>query len=147
MSRSQSPPKVGCSTTVPSLQCFLRTFFFGSDNGRSLSHLLKARPARVGSMFWESHGLSVVVPTSNKDGSKLGGAGGAGLFEVLMKAAWMGVAGGLDADCPGTLTWIGCIVSQFLTELCQLASELRQLMLCIRVSCTSRNPAIDEICT
>ena len=76
------------------------TFLFGSDNGRSLSHLLKVRPARVVGIFWESHGLSVVVPTSKEDGSKLGGAGGAGLFEVLMKAAWMGVAGGLDADGP-----------------------------------------------
>ena len=76
------------------------TFLFGSDNGSSLSHLLKLRPARVDGMFSESHGLRVVVPTSKEDGSKLGGAEGAGLFEVLMKAAWMGVAGGLDADGP-----------------------------------------------
>ena len=61
---------------------------------------MKARPARVGGMCWDSHGLSVVVPTSKEDGSKLGGPGGAGLFEVLINAAWMGVAGGLEAEGP-----------------------------------------------
>jgi len=44
-------------------------------------------------MFCESQGLSVVVPTSKEDGSKLAGAGGAGLVEFLMNAAWIGVAG------------------------------------------------------
>ena len=89
----------------------MRTFLFGSDSGRSLSHLLKARPARVGGMCWDSHGLSVVVPTSKEDGSKLGGAGGAGLFEVLMSAAWMGVAGGLEAEGPVGPGAFGAVVS------------------------------------
>ena len=88
-----------------------------------MSHLLKARPARVGGMCWDSHGLSVVVPTSKEDGSKLAGAGGAGLFEVLMNAAWMGVAGGLEAEGlvgPGAWLVRCCIVAQLLTKLWQV---------------------------
>ena len=42
----------------------------------------------------------MVVPTSNEDGSKLGGAGGAEVFELRMNATWMGVARWPDADGP-----------------------------------------------
>ena len=77
----------------------VRTFRFGSDSGSSLSHLLKARTARVDGICWASHGFSVVVPTNKEDGSKPGGAGGAGL-EFLMRACWMGVGAGLEAEGP-----------------------------------------------
>ena len=40
------------------------------------------------------------MPTSKEDGSKPGGAGGAGLLEFLMRAAWMGVEAGLEAEGP-----------------------------------------------
>ena len=88
----------------------MRTFLFGSDSGRSLSHLLKARPARVGGMCWDSHGLSVVVPTSKEDGSKLGGAGG-WTARGPHDAAWMGVAGGLEAEGPVGPGAFGAVVS------------------------------------
>ena len=42
----------------------------------------------------------MVVPTSKDEGSKLGGATGAGLLEFLLRAAWIGVAAGLEADGP-----------------------------------------------
>ena len=57
----------------------LRTFLFGSEMGSSLSHLLKARTARDVGLCCASHGLTVVLATNREDGSKLGGAGGAGL--------------------------------------------------------------------
>ena len=78
----------------------VRTFLFGSDIGSSLSHLLKARTARVGGICWVSHGLTVVGQTSRLDGSKPGGGGGAGLAELFMRALWMGVATGLEAEGP-----------------------------------------------
>ena len=78
----------------------VRTFILGSDSGSSLSHLLKARTARVDGICWASHGFSVVVPTNKEDGSKPGGAGGAGLLEFLMRACWMGVGAGLEAEGP-----------------------------------------------
>ena len=40
------------------------------------------------------------MPTNKEDGSKPGGAGGAGLLEFLMRAAWMGVEAGLEAEGP-----------------------------------------------
>ena len=52
--------------------------------------------------------------------------------------------GGRTRSC-----WCGWVTSVFthsLTELRQLASELGKLMLGIRISCTGRNPAVDEIC-
>ena len=42
----------------------------------------------------------MVVPTNKEEGSKLGGAGGAGLLEFLRRAAWIGVAAGLEAEGP-----------------------------------------------
>ena len=51
----------------------------GSEMGSSLSHLLKARTAREVGLFCAIHGLTVVLATNREDGSKLGGAGGAGL--------------------------------------------------------------------
>ena len=42
----------------------------------------------------------MVVPTSKEEGSKLGGADGAGLLEFRRRAAWMGVAAGLEAEGP-----------------------------------------------
>ena len=95
-------------------------------------------------MCWDSHGLSVVVPTSKEDGSKLGGAGGAGLFEVLMNAAWMGVAGGLEAEGPVGPGAFGAVVSS--PNWGKLASELCKLVLCLRISCTGWNPTMDEVC-
>lgn len=40
------------------------------------------------------------MPTRKEDGSKPGGAGGAGFWEFLMSAAWMGVEAGLEAEGP-----------------------------------------------
>ena len=57
----------------------LRTFLFGSERGRSFSHLLKALTARDGGLFCAIHGLTVVLATNREEGSKPGGAGGAGL--------------------------------------------------------------------
>ena len=76
----------------------LRTFLFGSEMGSSLSHLLKARTAREVGLCCASHGLTVVLATNREDGSKLGGAGGAGLWELRRRAAWIG--GGLEAEGP-----------------------------------------------
>ena len=56
----------------------VKTFLFGSDNGSSLSHLLKARTARVVGICWESQGLTVDGQTRRLEGSNLGGAGGLG---------------------------------------------------------------------
>ena len=64
----------------------MSTFFLGSDIGRSLSHLLKARTASVGGICCVSQGLTVVGQTNKQDGSKPGGAGGAGLLEFLRRA-------------------------------------------------------------
>ena len=57
----------------------LRTFLFGSERGSSFSHLLKALTARDGGLFCAIHGLTVVLATNREEGSKPGGAGGAGL--------------------------------------------------------------------
>ena len=57
----------------------LRTFLLGSEMGRSFSHLLKARTARDGGLFCAIQGLTVVLVTNKEEGSKPGGAGGAGL--------------------------------------------------------------------
>ena len=56
----------------------LRTFLFGSEIGSSFSHLLKALTARDVGLFCAIHGLTVVLAT-NREGSKPGGAGSAGL--------------------------------------------------------------------
>ena len=85
----------------------VRTFRFGSDSGSSLSHLLKARTARVDGICWASHGFSVVVPNNKEDGSKPGGAGGAGLLEFLMRACWMGVGAGLEAEVADVVAPVG----------------------------------------
>ena len=76
----------------------MRTLRFGSDIGRSLSHLLKALTAEVGGMCSGSHGLTVVGPTKRQEGSN--GGGGVGFVELLSRALWMGVVAGLDADGP-----------------------------------------------
>ena len=47
-----------------------------------------------------SHGFTVVVPTRREEGSKPGGAGGAGFWELRRRAAWMGVLAGLEAEGP-----------------------------------------------
>ena len=57
----------------------LRTFLLGSERGSSFSHLLKALTARDGGLFCAIHGLTVVLATNREEGSKPGGAGGAGL--------------------------------------------------------------------
>ena len=57
----------------------LRTFLFGSEIGSSFRHLLKARTARDVGLFCAIHGLTVVLATKREEGSKPGGAGGAGL--------------------------------------------------------------------
>ena len=72
---------------------------FGSEIGRSLSHLLKALTAKVGGMCSVSQGLTVVGPTKRQEGSNDGG-GGVGLVELFIKALWMGVVAGLDAEGP-----------------------------------------------
>ena len=76
------------------------TFLFGSYIGSSLSHLLKARTARVGGMCWANHGFTVVGQASRLDGSNPCGGGGAGLIELFSRARWMGVVAGLDAEGP-----------------------------------------------
>ena len=78
----------------------LRTFLFGSDKGSSFSQLKNFLPAREDGICWANHGFVVVVPTSSEDGSKAGGAGGAGLPELRMSATWIGLAGGLEAEGP-----------------------------------------------
>ena len=72
----------------------------GSDNGSSLSHLAKARTAKVVvvGMCWVNHGLTVEGQTNRLEGSNVG-VGGAGHVE-FMSALWMGVVEGLDADGP-----------------------------------------------
>ena len=42
----------------------------------------------------------MVVATSREEGSKPGGAGGAGLWEFRRRAAWIGVEAGLEAEGP-----------------------------------------------
>jgi hypothetical protein len=64
----------------------VRTFLFGSDNGRSLSHLLKARTARVVGICWVNHGLTVEGPTKRLEGSNAGVGGGVGPVELFMRA-------------------------------------------------------------
>ena len=124
----------------------MRTFLFGSDSGRSLSHLLKARPARVGGMCWDSHGLSVVVPTSKEDGSKLSRRCWTvrGPHERCLDGC--GRRTGSRRSCGTWSIWCGCVVAQLLTKLGKLASELCKLVLCLRISCTGWNPAMDEVC-
>ena len=78
----------------------LRTFLFGSEMGSSLSHFWNVLAAREVGRFWANHELGVVVPTNNEDGSKAGGAGGGGFPELRMSAAWIGFAGGLEAEGP-----------------------------------------------
>ena len=63
----------------------VRNLRFGSDIGRSLSHLLKALTAKVGGMCSASHGLTVVGPTKRQEGSNDVG-GGVGLVELFIKA-------------------------------------------------------------
>ena len=45
-----------------------------------------------------SHGLTVAGPTKRQEGSNDGGGGG--LVELFIKALWMGVVAGLDAEGP-----------------------------------------------
>ena len=78
----------------------VRTFLLGSDSGSSLSHLAKPREARVVGMCWVSQGFTVEGQTSKLDGSNAGVGGGDGLVELFMRALWMGVVAGLDADGP-----------------------------------------------
>ena len=40
------------------------------------------------------------MPTNKEEGSKPGGAGDAGLWEFLIRAAWMGVEAGLEVEGP-----------------------------------------------
>ena len=77
----------------------VRTLRFGSDIGRSLSHLLKALTAKVVGMCSVSQGLTVAGPTKRHEGSNDGG-GGVGLVELFRRALWIGVVAGLDADGP-----------------------------------------------
>ena len=78
----------------------VRTFRLGSDNGSSLTHLVKARTAKVVGMRWASHGLTVEGQTSRLEGSNAGVGGGVGPVELFMRARWVGVVAGLDADGP-----------------------------------------------
>ena len=61
----------------------VRTLRFGSEIGRSLSHLLKARTARVGGIRSVSQGLTVAGPTRRHEGSNAGG-GGVGPVELFV---------------------------------------------------------------
>ena len=63
-----------------------RTLRFGSDIGKSLSHLLKARTANVGGMCSVSQGLTVAGRTKRHEGSNDGGGGGVGLVELFSRA-------------------------------------------------------------
>jgi hypothetical protein len=78
----------------------VRTFRLRSDNGSVLSHLVKARTAKVVGMCWASHGLTVEGQTNRLEGSNAGVGGGVGPVELFMRARWMGVVAGLDADGP-----------------------------------------------
>ena len=75
----------------------VRTLRFGSEMGKSLSHLLKARTAKVGGIWSVSQGLTVAGPTRRHEGSNDGGAG-VGPAELFIRARRMGVLAGLDAD-------------------------------------------------
>ena len=68
--------------------------------GRSLSHVLKARTARVDGICWVSQGLTLEGPTRRLAGSNVGGCGTVGPAECFMSASWIGVLAGLDADGP-----------------------------------------------
>ena len=87
-----------CDHQVSVLAMFsVRTFLFGSDSGSSLSHLVKARTAKVVGMCWASHGLTVEGQTNRLEGSNAGVGGGVGPVELFMRARWIGVFAGLDA--------------------------------------------------
>ena len=78
----------------------VRTFLFGSDSGSSLSHLVKARTAKVVGICWVSHGLTAEEQTNRLEGSNAGVGGGVGPVELFMRARWIGVLAGLDAEGP-----------------------------------------------
>ena len=78
----------------------VRTFRLSSDSGSSLSHLAKARTAKVVGMCWASHGLTVKGQTNRLEGSNAGVGGGVGPVELFMRALWIGVVEGLDAEGP-----------------------------------------------
>ena len=42
----------------------------------------------------------MVVPTRREEGSKPGGAGGAGFWELRRRVAWIGAVAGLEAEGP-----------------------------------------------
>ena len=98
----------------------VRTFLFGSDNGSSLSHLLKARTAKVVGICWDSQGLTVDGQTRRLDGSNLGGDGGLGWFEWVLLPSWM-LNGPVAA---GEWVLITGIFPNFLAQHCQLAAQL-----------------------
>ena len=80
---------------VPVLVMFsVRTLRFGSDIGKSLSHLLKARTANVGGMCSVSQGLTVAGPTKGMRGRMM----------VVVVGLWSCSVGpfeaGLDANGP-----------------------------------------------
>lgn len=74
------------------------TVRLASEIGRSLSHLVKARTAKVLGMWSTNQGLVVVGTLRRQHGSN---AGGLRLLELCNKALAMGVAAGLGLDCPG----------------------------------------------
>ena len=47
------------------------------------------------------HGLTVEGQTNRLEGSNAGVGGGVGPVELFMRARWIGVFAGLDADGPG----------------------------------------------
>ena len=52
-------------------------------------------------MCWASHGLTVEGQTKRLEGSNAGvGGGGVGPVELFMRALWIGVVEGLDAEGP-----------------------------------------------
>ena len=52
---------------------------------------------------------------------------------------------GSGRTCIGRCGVVARVLSHSLTELCQLTSELGELMLGVWIGCTGRNPAVDEI--
>ena len=78
----------------------VRTFRFGSDNGDSLSHLLKARTAKVVGMCWDSQGLTVDGERRRLDGSNVVGLVDWADSSYSGRPFGMGVAAGLEAEGP-----------------------------------------------
>ena len=110
-----------------------RTLRFGSDIGRSLGHLLKARTAKVGGMWSVSQGLTVAGPTRRHEGSNDGG-GGVGPVELFGRAR--------SRRCGG----VARIFPSTLTKFSHLISELCDLMLGIWIGCASGKPTLNDFC-